>query len=70
MTSGGDAVEQAYRDHWARLLARLVTWLRRFDLAEDSLQDAYASAARTWPEQGVPANPAGWLLTAAGCRCW
>jgi RNA polymerase sigma-70 factor (ECF subfamily) len=63
-----DAVEQAYRDHSARLLALLVTWLRRFDVAEDSLQDAFLAAARTWPEQGVPANPAGWLMTAARRR--
>jgi RNA polymerase sigma-70 factor (ECF subfamily) len=63
-----DAVEQAYREHWARLLALLVTRLRRFDLAEESLQDAFVAAARTWPEQGAPANPAGWLMTAARRR--
>ncbi len=63
-----DAVEQAYREHWARLLALLVTSLRRFDVAEDSLQDAFAAAARAWPEQGVPANPGGWLMTAARRR--
>lgn len=63
-----DVVEQAYREHWARLLALLVTRLRRFDLAEESLQDAYVAAARTWPQQGVPANPAAWLLTAARRR--
>jgi RNA polymerase sigma-70 factor, ECF subfamily len=63
-----DVVEQAYREHWARLLALLVTRLRRFDLAEESLQDAFVAAARTWPVQGVPANPAAWLLTAARRR--
>ncbi|MDT4994019.1 MAG: hypothetical protein QOH97_3911 [Actinoplanes sp.] len=63
-----DAVEQAHREHWVRLLALLVTRLRRFDLAEDSLQDAFLAAARTWPEQGVPANPGGWLMTAARRR--
>jgi RNA polymerase sigma-70 factor (ECF subfamily) len=63
-----DAVEQAYREHWSRLLALLVTRLRRFDLAEDSLQDAFLAAARTWPEQGVPDRPAAWLMTAAQRR--
>jgi RNA polymerase sigma-70 factor (ECF subfamily) len=63
-----DAVEQAYREHWSRLLALLVTRLRRFDVAEDSLQDAFVAAARTWPEQGVPDSPAAWLLTAARRR--
>lgn len=63
-----EAVEQAYRDHWSRLLALLVTRLRRFDVVEDGLQDAFLAAARTWPEQGVPDRPAAWLLTAARRR--
>ena len=62
------AVEQAYRDEWSRLLALLVTRLRRFDLAEDSLQDAFAAAARVWPAEGVPARPAAWLYTSAHRR--
>lgn len=63
-----EAVEQAYRDHWSRLLALLVTRLRRFDVVEDGLQDAFLAAARTWPEQRVPDRPAAWLLTAARRR--
>ena len=63
--SARQAVEQAYRDEWARLLALLVTRLRRFDVAEDSLQDAYAAAARVWPDQGVPQRPGAWLYTTA-----
>lgn len=60
-----EEVERAYREHWSRLLALLVTRLRRFDLAEDSLQDAFVAAARVWPEQGVPERPAAWLYSAA-----
>jgi RNA polymerase sigma-70 factor, ECF subfamily len=37
-------------------------------VAEDALQDAFVAAARTWPGQGVPANPAAWLLTTARRR--
>jgi RNA polymerase sigma-70 factor (ECF subfamily) len=37
-------------------------------VAEDSLQDAFLAAARTWPEQGVPDRPAAWLHTAAQRR--
>jgi len=42
-----------------------VTRLRRFDVAEDSLQDAFVAAARVWPGQGVPARPGAWLYTTA-----
>ncbi|WP_084965313.1 RNA polymerase sigma factor [Thermoactinospora rubra] len=59
-------VEQAYREHWARLLALLTAELRDLDLAEESLQDAFAAAVRAWPP--VPANPPAWLLTAARRR--
>jgi RNA polymerase sigma-70 factor (ECF subfamily) len=45
-----------------------VVRFRRLDLAEDGLADAFEAAARTWPTDGVPANPAGWLLTAARRR--
>jgi RNA polymerase sigma-70 factor, ECF subfamily len=45
-----------------------VTRLKRFDLAEDSLQDAFVAAAGHWARDGVPANPAAWLLTTAWRR--
>ncbi len=60
----GGALEAAYRAHWARLLAGLARRLRDLDLAEECLQDAFAAAAARWGE-GPPANPAGWLTTAA-----
>ncbi len=61
-------VEDAWRDEWGRLLALLVARYRRLDLAEDGLGDAFEAAARTWPTDGTPANPAAWLLTAARRR--
>ena len=39
-----------------------------FDLAEDALQDAVEEALERWPRDGMPANPAGWLVTVAGNR--
>ena len=62
------ALEDALRDEWGRLLALLVAQYRRLDLAEDGLGDAFEAAARTWPRDGVPANPPAWLLTAARRR--
>ncbi len=56
------------RDEWGRLVSLLVAHLRRLDLAEDALADAVAAAAATWPADGVPSNPAGWLFTTARRR--
>jgi RNA polymerase sigma-70 factor (ECF subfamily) len=50
------------------LLALLVARYRRLDLAEDGLADAFEAAARTWSADGVPDNPAAWLLVAARRR--
>jgi RNA polymerase sigma-70 factor (ECF subfamily) len=61
-------LETVWRDEWGRLLALLVAQYRRLELAEDGLGDAFESAARTWSRDGVPTNPAGWLLTAAPRR--
>ena len=58
----------ALREEWGRLLALLVARYRRLDLAEDGLADAFESAARTWPGDGVPRNPGAWLLVAARRR--
>ncbi|MBG6179578.1 RNA polymerase sigma factor [Arthrobacter sp. CAN_A1] len=62
------ALEQAWQEHWARLLALLVGRFRRLDLAEDALADAFAAAVSTWPRDGAPESPAAWLLTAARRR--
>ena len=59
------ALEVAWRDQCGRLTALLVAQYRRLDLAEDGLADAFEAAARTWPRDGIPANPPAWLLTSA-----
>ena len=63
-----NALDNAMRDHWGRLLALLVRQFRRVDLAEDCLADAFACAAARWPADGVPDNPPAWLLTTARNR--
>ncbi|HEY2073774.1 MAG TPA: sigma-70 family RNA polymerase sigma factor, partial [Gaiellaceae bacterium] len=61
-------LEQLFREEHGRVLATLIGVLGDFDLAEDALQDAVASALERWPRDGVPANPAGWLVTVAKNR--
>ena len=58
-------LEAIFRDEWARLPALLVAQFRRLGLAEDGLSDAFLVAATHWPDEGMPGNPAGWLLTTA-----
>ena len=61
-------LEDVWRDEWGRLVALLVAQFRRLDLAEDGLGDAFAAAADAWRRDGVPDNPAAWLLTSARRR--
>ncbi|MEU4161820.1 DUF6596 domain-containing protein [Actinoplanes sp. NPDC026670] len=62
------AAAAAARDWHGRLLALLAAGSGNIPAAEDALADAYEAAVRTWPEQGVPGNPGGWLLTVARNR--
>ncbi len=50
------------------MLASLIGFLGDFDLAEEAAQEAFAVAAECWPRDGVPANPAGWLVATARNR--
>jgi RNA polymerase sigma-70 factor, ECF subfamily len=50
------------------VLATLIGFLGDFDLAEEAAQEAFAIAAARWPRDGVPANPAAWLITTARNR--
>lgn len=68
MTTVGDAVTTAFRGEWGKLVATLIGWTGDWDLAEECVQDAFAAAWRTWPRDGVPDRPGGWLLTAARRR--
>jgi RNA polymerase sigma-70 factor, ECF subfamily len=38
------------------------------ELAEDAVQEAFATALERWPKDGAPANPGAWLLTTARNR--
>ncbi len=62
------AAERVARDSYGRLVAFLAARTRDVAGAEDALAEAFASALKSWPEDGVPANPDAWLLTVARRR--
>jgi RNA polymerase sigma-70 factor, ECF subfamily len=59
------AVERAWREERAAVLATLIRHVGDFQLAEDAVQDAFATAVATWARDGTPANPGAWLTVAA-----
>ncbi|MGH3382952.1 MAG: RNA polymerase sigma factor [Nocardioidaceae bacterium] len=62
-SQGRLAVETVWRIESARIVGALSRLTGDFALAEDLAQEALAEALVTWPRDGVPRNPAGWLLT-------
>ena len=60
-----EIVDAVYRSDSRRVLATLIRLLGDFDLAEEAMHDAFASAVEQWPQEGVPDNPRAWLITAA-----
>ena len=66
--AGGDpaaAVDRAFREEQAAVLATLIRHLGDFQLAEDAVQDAFAAAVAAWPRDGVPDNPGAWITVTA-----
>jgi RNA polymerase sigma-70 factor (ECF subfamily) len=60
-----DTIDRIVREESGRIVATLIRWCRDFDVAEDALQDALATALDRWPRDGIPANPGAWLTTTA-----
>jgi RNA polymerase sigma-70 factor, ECF subfamily len=63
-----DAVADAFRQEWGRVLATLIAMTGDWDLAEECTQDAFAQALRSWPGGGIPRRPGAWLTTVARNR--
>src|SRR5882762_23152 len=55
-------IEKIFRDETGRALATLIRLVGDFDLAEDALQDAFATALERWPAAELPSNPRAWLV--------
>src|SRR6202050_2905233 len=60
-----ELLDSVYRVDSRRILATLIRLLGDFDLAEEAMHEAFATALSLWPKHGVPDNPRPWLISTA-----
>lgn len=68
MRDAAAAVEAVWKAESTRLVAAIARVTRDIGLAEELAQDALVAALERWPAEGIPDNPAAWLMTAAKRR--
>ena len=61
-------IDELFRSESRRVLATLIRALGDFDLAEDAMQEAFASASADWESNGIPSDPVAWLISAGRYR--
>jgi RNA polymerase sigma-70 factor, ECF subfamily len=62
------AADRLFREHFGRAVAALIRAVGDWDLAEDAVQDAFATAVERWPRDGVPRDPLAWIVAVARNR--
>jgi RNA polymerase sigma-70 factor, ECF subfamily len=60
-----DIAAAVHRSDWSRIVGALIRLTGDWALAEDATQDAFGAALTRWPSDGIPDNPAAWLMTTA-----
>jgi RNA polymerase sigma-70 factor (ECF subfamily) len=60
-----EAIAQAHREEWARVVAAVARRFGSLDIAEEAAAEAFAAAVARWPADGIPPNPGAWLTTTA-----
>ncbi len=63
-----ESVEGVFREEWGHAVGILTRVLGDLELAEDAVQDAFATALERWPRDGLPRNPGAWIVTTARNR--
>jgi RNA polymerase sigma-70 factor (ECF subfamily) len=61
-------VERVFREEYGRAVSVLVRVFGDIDVAEDGVQEAFVIASERWAVDGLPASPAGWIITTARNR--
>ena len=57
-----------FRDERGQAVATLIRLTGDFDVAEESVQEAFVVALERWPRDGLPPNPAAWIMVTARRR--
>ncbi len=68
MSDVGRAIETVWKIEATRLIAAIARVTRDIGLAEELAQDSLLAALERWPAEGIPENPASWLMTVAKRR--
>ena len=61
-------VERVFREGYGQAVATLVRIFGDITVAEDAVQEAFVVASERWRSDGIPPNPAGWIVTSARNR--
>ena len=65
MSTTTGEIERLFRTEYGRAIAVLVRSFGDIDIAEEAVQEAFATAVERWPSAGLPPSPAGWIITTA-----
>ncbi len=68
MSNVNRTIEAVWKIESTRLIAAIARVTRDIGIAEELAQDALVVALERWPAEGIPENPAAWLMTAAKRR--
>jgi predicted RNA polymerase sigma factor len=66
--AGSRRLEETLRELAPQVLGVIARRYGDFASAEDAVQEALLAAALSWPAEGTPGNPVGWLIRVAARR--
>jgi RNA polymerase sigma-70 factor (ECF subfamily) len=68
VTQPAAEIARIFTEEYGRAVAVLVRVFGDIDIAEEAVQEAFATAVQRWPCDGIPPSPAGWIITTARNR--
>ena len=57
-----DAIDGVFRESYGQAVATLIRIFGDIAIAENAVQEAFAVASDRWRRDGIPPNPAGWIM--------